>query len=481
MVRTLVAKITPALLVGASLTTAGCFLNSSPQPSESAGLLAARSALPDSVLVDVAQGVDTVLLAQADREQKRTVQSMGEDTQREFLQLFGPDPLGLAYVPANAVRYEIPLKTNDAVDAWVDYFQSEIPDRFSAYLRRTGRYESMIRTKLREAGLPEDLLYLALIESGMNPHAYSRARAVGLWQFIAGTARRYGLEVNYWVDERRDPVKSTDAAIRYLSDLYDEFGSWYLAVAAYNAGEGRVRWGIARTGSRSYWDLVDARVLRRETRNYVPKLIAAALIGHHPDRYGFGDVDPDPRVSYDTVRVPDATSFDVIAKAAGVSEESVDQLNPEYPRHVTPPDEAAVVKLPSGHAERFASAYDQIPASKRVTWLVHTVTRGQTLSGIASRYGTSVRAILAANRGVSPRRLQIGQRLVVPRRGADAGSVKLASAARSRASGPATVVVRRGDTLWAIARRYHVSTRDLMAWNGLSSPNIHPGDRIEVR
>ncbi len=485
MAPTLVSSRKTALWVaGTAVAVSACAGNPAPRiavempRAPSAG----ETVLPDSQLAMI-MFADSALVASAHREAQQTVNAMGDRTQREFLKLFGPDPLGLAQSPANAIRYEIPLQTNQAVDDWIDYFRSEIPDRFSTYLRRSGRYESMIRTKLREAGLPEDLLYLALIESGMNPNAYSRARAVGLWQFMAGTARKYGLEVDYWVDERRDPVKATDAAIRYLSDLYDEFGSWYLAAAAYNAGEGRVRRGIARTGSHSYWDLVDARVLHRQTRNYVPKLIAAALIGHDPGRYGFSDIDPDPRVAYDTVHVPDATSFDVIAKAAGVSEDAVDELNPEYRRHVTPPNRKAVVRVPAGHAEHFASAYEEIPASKRVTWLVHRVTRGQTLSGIAARYGTSVRAILAANRGVSPRRLQIGERLVVPREGMN-GPVHLASRSRSRApvpAGGATVVVRRGDTLWAIARRYNVSTRQLMSWNGLTSASIHPGDRLEVR
>jgi membrane-bound lytic murein transglycosylase D len=482
MAHTLVSRSTTGMvLAGAVVVMAACAGNSAPRTTLDRSLppSVARRVLPDSSLVPVV-GADPEFVAMADEAARQTVRSMGDRTQREFLLLFGPDPLGLAHTPVNASRYEIPLQTNRAVDDWIDYFQSEIPDRFAMYLRRSGRYESMIRTKLREAGLPEDLLYLALIESGMNPNAYSRARAVGLWQFITGTARKYGLEVDYWVDERRDPVKATDAAISYLSDLYDEFGSWYLAAAAYNAGEGRVRRGIARTGSHSYWDLVDARVLHRQTRNYVPKLIAAALIGHDPGRYGFSDIDPESRVAYDTVHIPDATSFDVIAKAAGVSEDAVEELNPEYRRHVTPPHRTSVVKVPAGHAEHFASAYSRIPASKRVTWLVHTVTRGQTLSGIAMRYGTSVRAILAANRGVSPRRLQIGERLVVPREGVRA-PVRLASARRVMPAGPSTVVVRRGDTLWAIARRYNVSTRELMNWNGLTSASIHPGDRLEVR
>lgn len=475
-----------ALLGAALLLSGACAGNPAPQTgperaeSPSAGEESAAGA-EDSVTEDSLraaareEGVDEEEVVAADREARRAVEGLDEATRREFRSLFGPDPLGLARTPENAGRYEIPLETNRAVEWWIDYFQEEIPDRFRIYLERSGRYEAMVRSRLREAGLPEDLLYLAMIESGMNPRAYSRAHAVGLWQFIAGTARRYDLEVSYWVDERRDPVKATDAAIAHLSDLYEEFGSWYLAAAGYNAGAGRVRWGIARTGSTDYWDLVDARVLRRETRNYVPKLIAAALIARDPDSYGFGDVTPDPPLSYDVVTVPDATSLDVIARAAGVEEERIRELNPHFLRNVTPPDRKAEVRVPAGRAEEFRARYAEIPPDERVTWLVHRVSRGQTLSHIASRYGTSVRAILAANEGLRPRRLQIGQRIVVPRVG-NAGA-----AASGRFDGPARVVVRRGDTLWSIARRHNVSTRELMEWNGLESPLIHPGDRIEVR
>jgi len=411
--------------------------------------------------------VDSATVRAAERRSERAVEELDAEARRQFRELFGTDPLGLAEVPANAERFEIPLQTNDAVRWWIRRFRTEIPERFTLYLNRAGRYEPMIRRKLKEAGLPGDLVYKAMIESGMNPDAYSRAHAVGMWQFIAGTARKYGLEVSYWVDERRDPIAATDAAIRYLTDLHDEFGSWYLAAAAYNAGEGRIRWSIARTGTDDYWELVDRRAIPRETRNHVPKIIAAALIARDPAAYGF-DVEPEEPLAFETVTVPDATSMDVIAEAAGVEESVVRELNPHYRRHVTPPNRRAEVRLPVGTGERFRERYAEIPADERVTWLVHTVTRGQTLSGIASRYGTSVRAILASNDGVRPRRLQIGQRLVVPRAGA-------------RGDGSLDRVVRRGDTLWGIARRYDVSTRELMAWNGLGSSRIRPGDRIRVR
>ena len=431
-----------------------------------------------------AEGVDADRLADAQREAEEVVDSLDEVNREEFYLLFGADPLGLSTNPANAARYEIPLETNEAVDRWIEFFAVREHDRFATYLARAGRYEEMIRTRLRAAELPEDLLYLAMIESGMNPNAYSRAHAAGMWQFIRGTGRRYDLQIDYWVDERRDPYKATDAAIAHLGDLYEDFGSWYLAAAAYNAGAGRVSRGIKRTGSTDFWDLADARVLRSETRNYVPKLIAAAIIGRNPQKYGFDDVVPMEPLDFESVQVPDATSFDVLADAAGVTENDIRLLNPHFPRRVTPPNQAVEVRLPVGTSQRFTVAYAQVPASERVTWLEHRVQRGETLGHIAGRYGTSVSAIRAANNYVNPKRLQIGQRLIIPRSGA--APTRVASAAPAggatvSGSGPLTVTVRRGDTLWDISRRYNVTTTQLMQINGLNSSRIHPGDRITVR
>jgi membrane-bound lytic murein transglycosylase D len=440
--------------------------------------------MPDETVADVARerGLDPDSIIERKHEAEERVDELDEEAQAEFLQLFGPDPLGLATFPENADDYEIPLETNEQVERWVAYFANRVPDRFRLYLSRLGSWEGMIRQKLRLAGLPQDLLYLALIESGMNPNAYSRARAVGMWQFISSTGRRYGLEVSFWLDERRDPFKATDAAIAFLSDLYDEFGSWYLAAAAYNGGPGRVRRGIARTGSEDFWDLAEARTLRRETRNYVPKLIAAALIARNPERYGFSRIDEEVPWKFELVEVPDATSFDVLAEAAGTDEDMIRKLNPQYPRRVTPPKRTVELRVPAGTGEQFAANYANIPPEDRVTWLMHTVTRGQTLGHIAGRYGTSVAAIRAANGNVNPRRLQIGQRLIIPRSAGAVASRSVSSGTQvaSQPSGPRTITVRRGDTLWSIARRHGVSTRELMSWNNLRSSVIHPGDRLRI-
>ncbi|HSM07808.1 MAG TPA: LysM peptidoglycan-binding domain-containing protein [Gemmatimonadota bacterium] len=433
----------------------------------------------------LAAGVDSADVEAAAEEAGEMVGRLDEPTRREFYRLFGADPLGLSSRPVNAARYEIPLEMNEQVERWIEYFTTgDGRVRFRIYLERAGQYEAMIRERARAAELPEDLLYLALIESGMNPNAYSRSRAVGLWQFMTATGRAYGLEVDYWLDERRDPFLATEAAIAHLGDLYERFGSWYLAAAAYNAGAGRVSRGIRRVGSDDFWDLADSRVLHPETRNYVPKLLAAATIARNPERYGFDDVVPMPPIEFDVVQVPDATSFDVLAEAAGTSEDVIKALNPQFVRQVTPPQRAVEVRVPPGMAAEFSTAYAQIPPDERVTWLEHRVTRGQTLGAIAGRYGTSVSAIRAANNNVNPRRLQIGQRLVIPRdrgtRMAASGGGATSSATAALADGPVTVTVRNGDTLWSIARRYGTSTSALMASNGLSSSVIHPGDRITI-
>jgi membrane-bound lytic murein transglycosylase D len=385
--------------------------------------------------------------------------------------------------------WDIPITINDAVERWLEYFQADGRQNFRIYLERAGRYEPMMRAIFRDAGLPEDLVYLSLIESGFSPRAYSRARAVGLWQFIASTGRLYDLQVSYWIDERRDPILATKAAAAHLKDLHDEFGSWYLAAAAYNGGANRVRRSIRRSGTDDFWTLAQRRYLRRETRNYVPKLIAAALIAKQPEHYGFFDVETAAPMAYDVVQVPEATSLDVVADAAGVPVAQVVELNPQILRGVTPPGQRYSVRLPPGTGHAFALNYAQVPPSERVTWVQHVVRRGDTLSEIARAYGVSVSAIRAANPGVRARQLRIGQRLVIPRAGrlpryASATSVRQSTPQRVTPRPPEgpyiTYRVQSGDSLWAIARRYDVTARDLMLWNGLTSSRIYPGDEVRI-
>ncbi len=319
--------------------------------------------------------------------------------------------------PEHTPSWDIPITRNGSVELWLTYFQTRGRPRFSVYLSRSGRYEPMMRAILRDAGLPEDLVYISLIESGFSAKAYSRSHASGLWQFIPGTGRRYGLRIDYWVDERRDPILSTKAAAAHFDDLYNEFGSWYLAAAAYNAGPNRVRRSIRRSGTRDFWTLSRRRFFRRETRNYVPKLLAAALIAKEPAKYGFKDIRRSSPMIYDIVQVPDATSLDVIALAAAVPLEDVVELNLQLLRAVTPPGEQYRVRVPVGSKYTFASNYEKIAPEDRVTWVMHVVRRGETLGKIARAYRSTVPAIREANEGVNPRRLKVGQRLVIPRAG----------------------------------------------------------------
>jgi len=264
---------------------------------------------------------------------------------------------------ATAARWDIPVVRNDAVEHFVGLFSGRRSEVMADYLKRSGRYEGMIRQKLRKAGMPEDLVYLSMIESGFNPNARSRVNAVGLWQFMAPTARGYGLRVDGYVDERRDPEKSTDAALRYLRDLHDQLGSWYLAAAAYNGGDGRVsRALMAETGrSRGKTEADFWRIrhrLPRETREYVPLMLAAAVVGKEPEKYGLGDVARWMPVETDTVSVPGGMDLGVVAKAAGVSEREVTRLNSHLVRKMTPPGEKPFpVSIPEGHGERFAAEF----------------------------------------------------------------------------------------------------------------------------
>jgi membrane-bound lytic murein transglycosylase D len=269
---------------------------------------------------------------------------------------------------ATAARWDIPVARNESVDRFVNIFTGRRSEDMAQYLKRSGRYEGMIRTKLRMAGMPEDLVYLTMIESGFNPNARSRANAVGLWQFMSPTARGYGLRVDGYVDERRDPERSTDAALRYLRDLHTQLGSWYLAAAAYNGGDGRVsRALMAETGrvkgrgDADFWRI--RHRLPRETREYVPLMVAAAVVGKEPEKYGLGGVERWMPLQSDTVSVPGGTRLATVARAAGVSESDVARLNPHLVRKQTPPGKKEFpVRIPQGRGERFAGAFPALHA-----------------------------------------------------------------------------------------------------------------------
>ncbi len=414
-----------------------------------------------------------------------------EEVEREAEELFGAG--------GRALTFDIDVAsfaTHRRVLEYLRFFQVDARDRFTIWLSRLGRYEGLIRARLRAKRLPEDLVYLTLIESGLSNTAVSRAKAVGMWQFMASTGRMYGLTIDPWMDERRDPFKATDAAVNHLADLVERLGSVYLAAAAYNAGVGRVERSIGRLPGSTpdtltdhvFFQLAEQRDLKRETRDYVPKLIAAALVAKQPGRYGFADIEPLAPLVFDEVMVPDATGLDVVARLADTSVAALLELNPQFVRGVTPPARAVTVRVPRGRGGLVAERYADLPVTERVTFVDHYIARGETLSEIARRYHVSQTMILAANPRLKARTLRVGQRIIVPMSGRivppSAWSAPPEVAVRRIAGVTGAVSsyrVRAGDTPSGIARRFRVSLTALLNANGMTMTTvIRPGDRLRI-
>ncbi len=395
---------------------------------------------------------------------------------------------------------DIPLTVNAKVDFFISYFQTDGRKAFARWLSRSERYIPMMKEILKKEGLPEDLVYLAMIESGFSPRARSSANAVGPWQFISGTGKRYSLRIDSWIDERRDPIKSTVAAAMYLKELYSLFNKdWYLAAAGYNAGENKILRAIDMYNSRDFWQLSQGSYLKRETKDYVPKLLAAAIIAKDPARYGFADVAYLPPIEFDLVTVPAQTDLDVIASITGVSGENIRELNPALKKWSTPPDYPNYeLKLPKGKKEIFLREYAKIPEDKRfeekVTYTRYRAGRRDTIASVSSRFGIKPEELAELNHLKMSARLR-GKILILPVK-ADAATVtpetkrvaadetRHAAAGASRKAAKAFVkyyTVRHGDTLHTVAKRFNISAKILSAWNHLKGRTfLSPGKRIIV-
>lgn len=388
--------------------------------------------------------------------------------------------------------FDIPVVYNEEVKQWVDYFTGVGRRHFQVYLERKSRMDPIILPKLKEAGLPQDLIYLAMIESGFSTQAHSHAGAVGPWQFIKSTGRLFGMKADWWQDERKDPHKSTDAAIQYLSRLYAEFGDWYLACAAYNSGEGKIRRAISRLDTRDFWEIAsNRRALMRETKDYVPKMIAAAIVGKNAEQFGF-QIYPEDRtlLEFETVMIPKAENLRTIARVANVSRDRLSELNPELNRCCTPPQRGAyTIRVPKGEAAQLVVAAVESGEIGRYTdFRRHVVRRGDSLSSIAARNGVPIDAILSMNEIRSVKGLKPGTELVIPERGGR--STAPVSSGRTLASTSAkapkgqkavTHVVQKGETLYGISRRYAVRIDEIRRWNTINrSKNLRPGSRIKL-
>ena len=390
-------------------------------------------------------------------------------------------------------------EAHERVVYYVQLFSADAGSRFSSRLSRGTRYDPMIRSKLRASGLPEDLTYLALIESGYDPHAYSRAAAVGMWQFMTATARDVGLRVDWWVDERRDPVRSTEAAIRFLSELQKQFGSLYLAAAAYNGGPGRVARGLTRfasemegtNGEDRFFALAEQDYLRAETKNYVPQLIGAALVAKTPIRYGLV-VDTVAQLAYDSVSVAPGTSLAAVATASGSSVVELKDLNPSILRGIAPPDASVWIYVPVGRGPETEAQLSSMSSGERAGFTT-TKVKGTTttVAALAKSEGLTLKQLRWFNptlRSTSKGKLVSGQTVRIPERDVLAYARELPDPSIERYGGASTAtltsngyhVVRRGETLGGLAKRYHTTVARLQSTNGMKGTRLIAGQTLRV-
>ncbi|TYP92590.1 membrane-bound lytic murein transglycosylase D [Fodinibius salinus] len=389
---------------------------------------------------------------------------------------------------------EVPLVQNRQVNRHLMYYSLKRPEVMESWLKRKEKYFPMMREIFQEEGVPVELIHLAMVESGLNPEARSWASAVGMWQFINATGSMYGLEVNWWIDERRDPEKATRAAARHLKDLYNIWNDWHLAMANYNISPRGLKRAIRAAGKEDYWAAYP--YLPRETQGYVPGFIAATMIEMNPTAFGFKKKYENEPYDYQVHQVDPLMPLDALAEAAGISLSKLKSYNPELLRWATPPGNKYPLKLPKGSKEQFAANYDDIPKNKRSQNVaMHTVNQGETLGYIARKYGTSVRALFETNENLS-NTIYPGQKIVVPL--APGSKDKIAvdtpsnqprdnvngSSSGSKSNVPAnstklTYEVKSGDTIGHIAEWYDVRAWQIRSWNGISN-TIRPGEDLVV-
>jgi membrane-bound lytic murein transglycosylase D len=412
--------------------------------------------------------------------------------------------------------FDFPIVINDQVEYFIDYFQTRLRNRFSLWMARSTRFMPMMKKILAEHGLPEDLVYLAMIESGFSTKAYSRAHAVGPWQFIRETGQRYGLRVSAWVDERKDPVKSTRAAAKHLADLFNRFGSWYLAAAGYNAGEGKISRALSMYNAQNFWDLTaeHRRYIKEETKQYVPKMIAAALIAKEPEKYGFFEIPYQSPLSYEEVPLPGGVELKEVAASCGVDVETIVDLNPELRRWITPPgDSEYTLRIPTGSKDRLMANYDQLIKPKSVlTYKEHRIKKGERLASIAKRYGVKPNLIADINRIKGKGDLNPGLVLLIPQKGGTSGlngDIGLIDqenhfekkpsqrTAKNNREGKSTAginkkiedgdqlqairyKVKKGDSLNSIAGKFDVDVSLIKKWNPKGGKKIQAGTTLTL-
>ncbi|PYX83928.1 MAG: lytic transglycosylase [Acidobacteria bacterium] len=424
-------------------------------------------------LLEGVNGLPLTAVEEADAPTGQKSEPAPIDEANEVTFPVDPNIKAKAEAEVKATHSDLPLMLNDTVAGYINYFSTRGRDILERALERSGQYHDMIQRVLKNEGVPQDLIYLAQAESGFRPLALSRAGARGMWQFMSTRARGYGLTRNWWVDERQDPEKSTRAAARHLKDLYNEFGDWYLAMAAYNSGPGTVQNAVRRTGYADFWELYRRNVLPRETRNYVPIILAVTIMAKNPTQYGLEHVVPAKPVPTDTVNIDYPVDLRLVAQSVDASPSEVQDLNPSLLRMTTPKGQPFELHLPAGSRERYLSAIAVIPPDMRVWWRYHKVQQGDTLVSIARSYRTTAKAIASANK-LDVSRLEPGSQLIIPIAPGKHGVMEDPATYTRRAT---AYKVRKGDTVASVADNFGVPPAMVRRWNRLKSNSLR-GRRV---
>ena len=384
-------------------------------------------------------------------------------------------------LPTPEITYDFPIVINKQVEAYMDIFQNRQKKTFKRWLARSSKYVPMFQKELREAGLPEDHAYLSMIESGFNQRAYSRAKAVGLWQFMKPTGKEYNLRIDRYVDERRHAEKSTKAAVAFLSDLYAEFGDWHLAVAGYNAGGGKIRRGLKRYKADNFWSLAQHRYLKMETKRYVPKLIAAIIIAKDPEQYGFTNINYEQPIEYETLRVGPGMSLDAIALISSTNSKIIKQLNQELKTGKTPLNKSHYdVQIPLGSGELAQSNLPRLNSVVSTGYKTHVIRKGDTLSRICKRYKINKTTLLKINH-LRSNKLIAGNHLRIPYSTTRYRLLSSGSAGNIASNDLILHTIRTGETISKIATAYNVPADLIVTWNGLKSVHkIRAGQQLAL-
>ena len=431
-------------------------------------------------IVDGTSSLEMVAIEQGDGFAEQKSEPAPIDEANDVTFPVDPNVKAKAEAEIKATRSDLPLMLTDPVVSFLNYFSKNGKGTLERGLVRAGRYEAMIRRVLKEEGVPQDLIYLAQAESGFHELALSRAGARGMWQFMSGTASAYRLHRNWWEDERLDPEHSTRAAARNLRDLYNQFGDWYLAMAAYNSGPGTIQHAVKRTGYADFWELYNRNVLPRETRNYVPIIVAVTILAKNRAQYGLDHLIPEPPMAYDTVKIRYPVDLRLVAECVDAPIATLQDLNPSLLRTTTPKgtgDEFGFdLHLPAGTQDQYQTAIAAIPEDMRVWWRYHRVVPGETLASLAHTYRTPADSIAEAN-GLPEGELQPDAKLVIP---IAAGKVVAGETGDVYAKNAVRYRTRRGDTVVSVAQNFGVPPEKVRSWNRIHGNSLRAGSTVRI-